>query len=48
MDTTKMVLEPSSVDDHLEEGLDSIQVDQICNEFIGLRPNHEVFEPRWV
>jgi len=46
MDTTEMLLEPPSVNDHLEEGPDSIQVDQICDEFICLRPNHEIFEPR--
>jgi hypothetical protein len=43
-----MILEPPSVDDHLEEALDSIQVDQICDELIGLRPNYEIFEPREV
>lgn len=43
-----MVLESPSIDDHLEEGLDPIQVGQIRNEFIGFSPNHEVFEPREV
>ena len=46
--TTKMVLESSSINDHLEEGPDPIQVDQIRDEFIGLSSNHEVFEPREV
>lgn len=46
--TTEVVLEPPSVNDHLEEGLDSIQVDQICDELICLRSNHEIFEPKEV
>jgi len=43
-----MVLKPSSINDHLEEGSDSIQVDQICDELVGLRSNHEILEPREV
>jgi len=48
METTDMVLESPSINDHLEEGPDSIQVDQICDELVCLRSNHEIFEPRGV
>lgn len=43
-----MVLKPPSINDHLEEGSDPIQVDQICDEFISLRSNHEILESREV
>ena len=46
VNAAQMILEPSSIDDHLEERLHPIQVDQICYEFVGLRSDNEVPEPR--
>jgi len=43
-----MVLKPSSIDNHLEEGSDSIQIDQIRDQLVGLCSNHEILEPREV
>jgi hypothetical protein len=43
-----MVLEPPSINNHLEERLNPIQVDQVSDEFIGLGSNNQICKPRGV